>query len=51
MGGFNFPDINWEYHVAVTSKSGKFMKFVESNFLSQVLSGATRKDALLDFIL
>ena len=24
MGDLNFPDINWEYHTAVTSKSGKY---------------------------
>ncbi|GAB0209376.1 hypothetical protein GRJ2_003403300 [Grus japonensis] len=37
MGVFNSPGIDWEYHTAVTSKSGKFLKFVEDdNFLSQV---------------
>ena len=35
---FNFPDINWEYHTAVTCRSWKFLKFVGDNFLSQVLS-------------
>ncbi|KAK4810495.1 hypothetical protein QYF61_004275 [Mycteria americana] len=50
MGDFNFLDINWEYHSAVTSKSGKFLKFVEDNFLTQVLSEPTRKNALLDLL-
>ncbi|PKU28826.1 rna-directed dna polymerase from mobile element jockey-like [Limosa lapponica baueri] len=50
MGDFNFPHINWEYHIAETSRSGKILKFVEDNFLSQVLSEATRKDALLGLL-
>lgn len=49
MGDFNFPGINREYHSSMTSKSVKFLKFVEDNFLSQVLSEPIRKDALLDF--
>ena len=32
----------------MTSKPGKFLKFAEGDFLSQVLSEATRKDTLLD---
>ena len=50
MGDFNFPDISWEYHTAVMSRSWKFLKFVGDNFLSQVLSEPTREDALLDFL-
>ncbi|GAB0177355.1 anoctamin-2 [Grus japonensis] len=50
MGDFNFPDITWEYHTAVTSKSGKFLKCVEDNTLSQVFSEPARKDALLDLL-
>ncbi|PKU30465.1 rna-directed dna polymerase from mobile element hypothetical protein [Limosa lapponica baueri] len=43
-------DNNWEHHTAVMSQSGKFLKSVgDDNFLSQVLSEPTRKDALLDF--
>jgi len=34
----------------VTSKSGKFQKFVKDNFLSQVLSESAWKDAFLDFL-
>lgn len=40
---FNFPGINWEYHIAATSKSEKFLKRVEDNFLSQALTKTTRK--------
>ncbi|GAB0210316.1 mitochondrial enolase superfamily member 1 [Grus japonensis] len=50
MGDFNFPDINWEYHTAVPRRSWKFLKFVGDNFLSQILSEPTRKDALLDLL-
>ena len=38
-----------KYHTAVTSKSGKFLKF-EDNFSSQVLSEPTMKDALLHLL-
>ena len=50
MGDFTFPDINWEYHTAGTSRSWKLLKFVGGNFLSQVLSEPTRKDVLLDLL-
>lgn len=50
MEYFNFPDINCEYHIAVTNKSGKFQKFDEEKFLSQVLSESARKYALLDLL-
>lgn len=50
MADFNFTDTNWDYHTAVTSKSEKFLKCVEDNFLSQVFSKPTRKVALLDLI-
>ena len=29
MGDFNFPHISWEYHTAVTSKSGKFLNMLK----------------------
>ncbi|KAK4819200.1 hypothetical protein QYF61_026816 [Mycteria americana] len=41
---------NWEYHTAVMSRPWKFLKFVGDDFLSQVLSESTRKDALLDLL-
>lgn len=34
----------------MTSKFGKFLKDVEDNLLSQVLSDPTRKGALLDML-
>lgn len=46
MGGFNFPDIHWEYHTAVSGKPGKFLKHVEGNFQSQALSKPSRKGVL-----
>lgn len=46
---FNCPDLNWEYHTAVTSKSGKFLRQGEDNFLSLLLSSEpTRKGVLVD---
>ena len=50
MGDFNFLDINWEYDTAVTSRSGKFLKIIGNNSLSQVRREPTRKDALLDLL-
>lgn len=50
MGGFNFLDVNWKYHTAIMSRSWKFLKFVGHKFLPQVLSGPTRKDALLEML-
>lgn len=31
MGHVSFADRTWEYHTTVTSKSGKFLKYVEDN--------------------
>jgi len=41
---------NWEYHTAVTSNSGKSLKYVKDNFLTQVLSEPARKDVLLELL-
>lgn len=49
-GRFQLPKHHLGYHTAVTSKSGKFLKSVEGNFLSQVLSEPARKDALPDLL-
>ncbi|KAK4819838.1 hypothetical protein QYF61_012983 [Mycteria americana] len=51
MGDFNFPDVNWEHHIADTNKSRKFLKHVGDNFLVQVPREPTRKGALLDLLL
>lgn len=50
MGDFNLSDMNWEYHTAMTSKSGKVLKHIKDNFLSQVLREPTRKGAFLDLL-
>lgn len=50
MGGFKFPDINWEYHTDELSKAVKFLKQAEDNFRSQILSEPTRKTALLNVL-
>lgn len=50
MGDFNFPGMTWKYHTAVTSRSWKLLKSVAGNFLSQVLSEPTRKDAFRDLL-
>lgn len=46
MGYFNFSDTNWEYHIVIKSKSGKYLKHVEDNVLIHVFSEWTRKCAL-----
>lgn len=50
MGDFSLSDMNWEYHTAETSKSGKVLKHIKDNFLSQVLREPTRKGAFLDLL-
>lgn len=47
LGDSNFSDINREHHTAVASKSGKLLKYVKDNFLSQILSLLTRKGMFL----
>lgn len=48
MGHSNFLGIYWLYHTTTASKSGKFLKHLEGNFLPQVLRLPTQKIALLD---
>ena len=50
MGDFNLPDVNWNYHMANTSKSRRFLKHLD-NFLVHVLREPARKGALLDLLL
>jgi len=45
------PAINCDYHMANTSRSRRFLKHLEDNFLVQVLREPTRKGALLDLLL
>ena len=43
------PDVNWGYHTADTSRSRRFLKHLDDNFIVvQVLREPTRKGALLD---
>ena len=42
------PDINWDYHTADMTKSRRFLKNLDDNFLVQVLREPARKGALLD---
>lgn len=44
MEDFSCPD--WEYHTAMTSKSGKFLKGVEDSFRSKVLSEPSRRGVI-----
>lgn len=34
MGDFYVPDVNWQYHTVVASRSRKFLNYVENNFLN-----------------
>lgn len=43
-------DFNQKPHIPVMRKPWKFLKSVGGNFLSQVLSESTRKDALPDLL-
>ena len=51
MGDFNLPDVNWDHYMADTSKSRRFIKHLDDNFLVQVLREPTRKGALLNLLL
>ena len=50
-GEFNLPEVNWVYHTANTSRSRRFLKHLDDNFLVQVLREPTRKGAFLDLLL
>ena len=47
----DLPDIDWDYHTADMSRSRRFLKHLDDNFLVQVLREPTRKGALLDLLL
>ncbi|TRZ22727.1 hypothetical protein HGM15179_004340 [Zosterops borbonicus] len=47
---FHLPGINWEHHRASTTQPRRFLKHLD-DFMKQVLSEATQKDALLDLLL
>lgn len=44
-------NVNWEHHTAVTNTSGRLVKYMDGNFVIQVLRQPTRKDALLVLVL
>lgn len=44
MSDFYVPDVNWEYHIVATSRSRKFLKYVDNNFLVQLLRKPAGKD-------
>ena len=50
VGDFNFPDICWKYNIAERDQSRRFLECVEDNFLTQMVSEATRDSALLDLL-
>ena len=50
MGDFNLPEINWQDHSFVESKSGRLINFAEDNFLFQLVNEPTRGANILDLI-
>lgn len=50
MGVFDFQDIGWKYFTALISKSGKFLKLIKDNLLSQIFSETARKYAHHDLL-
>ena len=50
MGGFNFPDICWEYNLAQKKQSRRFLECMEDNFLMQMIREPTRGAAPLDLL-
>lgn len=51
MGDFNLSEVNWEYHTVNTSRSRRFLKHLDNNFLVQVRRETARKGALLGLLL
>lgn len=50
MGDFYVPDVNWEYHTAVTSRFRKFLKYVENFFFGEATKRASWKGFVLDLL-
>ena len=48
MGDFNFPDTCWKYNTAQKKQSGRFLEYMQDNFLLQLVREPTRGGALLD---
>ncbi|KAJ7399564.1 hypothetical protein BTVI_113959 [Pitangus sulphuratus] len=47
-GGLQLARIIWEHHIAGTTRTRKFLKNLDDNFMERVLRELTWKDALLD---
>ena len=50
-GDFNQPDICWKSSMANCRQSRRLLECIENNFLSPVIYGCTREDAILDLVL
>jgi len=50
MGGFNVPDIYWEYNIAQKRQSRRFLECMEDNFLMQQVREPKRGAAPLDLL-
>ncbi|GAB0179537.1 T-cell activation Rho GTPase-activating protein-like [Grus japonensis] len=50
VGDFNLPDVCWKYNTAERKQSRRFVKCVEDNFLTQLVSERTREGDLLDLL-
>ena len=50
LGDFNQPDICWKSNTASCRQSSRFLKRIEDDFLSQVISTPTRGEAILDLV-
>lgn len=49
-GGFKLPDTNWKFHTDDTNSSRRFLKYLNDNFLVQILK-LIRKVAFLDLLI
>ena len=48
MRDLNFPEICWKYNTAQKKQSGRFLEYMQDNFLLQLVREPTRGGALLD---
>lgn len=50
LGDLNCPDICWESSTVSCRQSRRLLESMEGNFLTQVMNGPDREDALLDLL-
>ncbi|KAJ7428451.1 hypothetical protein WISP_01229 [Willisornis vidua] len=50
VGDFNLPDMCWELNTAEKRQSRRFLKWIEDNFLLQLVNEPTRGGGLLDLL-